>query len=178
MKTLFTLFLVVLGSLVYERSYSQVGDPGGDPDCPSYTVSGGGSYCAGSAGVTITLSDSEIGTSYQLMVNGSAFSGSPIAGTGNALTWTNRTTAGTYTVVGTAEFCTATMTGSAVVTVNSLPTLYSVGGGGTICVGTSVSLTTSGSQTGINYQLRRDGVDVGSAIAGTGSPLNWPNQSG
>lgn len=34
----------------------------------------------------------------------------------------------------------------------------------------------SGSETGVSYQLRRDGTNVGTTIAGTGAALNFPNQ--
>lgn len=145
----------------------------------TYTVSGGGSLCSGAAGVTISLSGSQTGVNYQLK-NGSTSVGSPLAGTGSALSWTNNTSAGSYTVVATnaTTLCQSTMTGSASVTVNPLPALYTLSGGGTICAGSpGLTLTLSGSQTGINYQLRRDGTPVGSAIAGTGSALNWSNNS-
>jgi hypothetical protein len=70
------------------------------------------------------------------------------------------------------------MTGSATVTVNPLPTLFTVGGGGTICSGAAgVAVTLSGSQAGVNYQLFRGATAVGTAVAGTGAALSWAGQT-
>ncbi|MCZ8072421.1 MAG: hypothetical protein O9311_18915 [Cytophagales bacterium] len=148
--------------------------------CTAFTVSGGGTICAGATGPTINLSGSQSGVSYQLKV-GTTNVGAARSGTGAALSWTNNTTAGTYTVVATkstAPTCTLTMTGSATVAVNPLPTLFTVAGGGTICSGaTGPTITLSGSQTGVNYQLRRGSTNVGTSVAGTGSALSWANNS-
>lgn len=58
------------------------------------------------------------------------------------------------------------------------PTLYTVSGTGSYCAGGSgLAVGLSGSQTGVNYQLKRGGTDVGSAVAGTGSALNFGNQT-
>jgi hypothetical protein len=143
-----------------------------------YAVTGGGGYCTGGAGVMVGLSGSQTGVTYQLLLNGNTV-GSPLAGTGNALTFGNRTTVGTYTVRATnaATGCQQTMTGSALVTANPLPTAYDVTGGGAYCAGGSgVSVNLSGSQTGVNYQLLRNTNPVGSSIAGTGSGLTFGNQ--
>ena len=65
----------------------------------SYTVTGSGSYCktSGSTGLAIGLSGSESGMSYQLLYNGVTL-GSPLSGTGAALSFGNQTGAGRYTV--------------------------------------------------------------------------------
>ena len=60
------------------------------------------------------------------------------------------------------------------VDVNPTPTTYTVSGGGSFCGSGAVAL--SGSQSGINYQLRKNGVDEGSVVAGTGSGLSWPGK--
>src|SRR5450759_4305069 len=66
-----------------------------------YTVSGSGAYCQGSAGLTVTLFDSDNGINYQyqLYKNG-VVDGVSVPGTGNPLTWPNKT-AGTYSVIDT-----------------------------------------------------------------------------
>lgn len=48
------------------------------------TMTGGGSYCSGGAGVSVGLSGSETGVDYQLY-RGITAVGSPVAGTGSAL---------------------------------------------------------------------------------------------
>jgi hypothetical protein len=145
----------------------------------TYTLSGGGSMCSGGTGFTLTLNGTEVGVNYLLKQN-SANYGSNIAGTGSPLTWTNVSGTGNYTVLATrASYgCTATMAGTAVVTNNQSPVSYYVSGGGTRCSdGPGLSITTSGSQVGINYQAKVNGVNVGSLIAGTGAGLTFPNNT-
>jgi hypothetical protein len=64
---------------------------------------------------------------------------------------------------------------SVVVTVNPLPTAYNVTGADYYCFGTpGITLTLSGSQLGVNYQLYKNAVISGAVIPGTGVGLNWP----
>jgi hypothetical protein len=144
----------------------------------AFTVTGGGSYCSGGTGVTIGLSNSAAGASYQLYL-GAAAQGTAQAGTGAALTFpTLATTAGTYTVLATAGTCTTAQTGSAIVSINLLPTAYVVVGGGTICSsepGATIGL--SGSQIGSNYQLYRGSSVSGTPVAGTGVAISFPLQT-
>jgi len=146
------------------------------PAPTAFNVTGGGTICSGAAGVTITLSGSQTGVTYQL-INGTANQGSPVNGTGGVLNFTNQTVAGNYTIVATrtSTGCSQTMTGSATVTVNSLPALFTVGGSGAICSGSNTSVSLSGSQTGVNYQLVLGTTNQGAPIAGTGSALSFPN---
>ncbi|RLD58754.1 MAG: hypothetical protein DRJ01_12165, partial [Bacteroidetes bacterium] len=87
-----------------------------------FNVTGTGEYCEGST-VIVGLDGSEIGVNYQLLIGGSD-DGSPLAGTGSSLSWEDKTE-GTYTVeaTNTTTLCTQTMTDSAVVTENPLPTV-------------------------------------------------------
>lgn len=173
--------LLVLSCLCFTNLIAQPGNPGGDPDCPVvHTVGGGGNVCTGGTGATITLSSSDGDwVEYQLK-NGGANVGPPILGTGAALNWTNITTAGTYSIVAFSllSSCTVNMTGSSMVAVVTGPTSYSMGGGGAYCAGgTGLSVTLSGSQTGVNYQLKINGVNSGALKTGTGSALTWGNQT-
>lgn len=52
------------------------------------------------------------------------------------------------------------------------PSVFNVSGSGTICSGTG-TVTLSGSQTGVKYQLFKDNVAEGSPIDGTGSALSF-----
>lgn len=109
-----------------------------------FNVTGGGAYCAGGVGVAVGLSGSTMSVNYQLRLAG-VDTGSPVAGTGAAISFGNQTAAGTYTVVATdaTTNCTATMTGSVVVTVNANPTA-SISGTLSFCAGGSTTLTASG----------------------------------
>jgi hypothetical protein len=81
-----------------------------------FNVTGGGSYCAATGGLTVGLGGSESSASYQLEVNGNP-TGSPVLGTGSAISFTNETTVGVYTVIASniTSGCTSTMNGSATV---------------------------------------------------------------
>ncbi|PWA10106.1 MBG domain-containing protein [Flavobacterium laiguense] len=112
----------------------------------AYIVTGGGAYCAGGSGMPVYLSNSETGVTYQLK-NGATNVGSPVSGTGAAISFGNQTTAGTYKVEATRTVggSTATMTGNPVVTVTPLPATPTITAGGptTFCTGGSVTLTSS-----------------------------------
>ena len=66
------------------------------------------------------------------------------------------------------------------ITVNALPTIFPITGGGVFCLGYGDWLGLSGSATGINYQLYFSGAPSGSVLAGTGSPIDmgWPSAYG
>jgi hypothetical protein len=78
-----------------------------------FNVTGGGSYCSTSAGLSVGLSGSEVNATYQLFKN-SVAEGSPISGTGSALSWDNLSN-GTYTIEATAPAGSLFMTGNAVI---------------------------------------------------------------
>ena len=145
----------------------------------AYSVAGGGSYCTGGTGVTVVLSSSDAGVSYQL-VNGTPV-GTPIPGTGSSLAFTTVTGAGSYTIVGlnTTTGCSATMSGSASVAVNPLPNPFIVTGGGSYCAGgTGLNVNLSNSNTGVNYDLRLGSSSTGIVLPGsTGSALNFGLQT-
>jgi len=62
--------------------------------------------------------------------------------------------------------------------VNDSPTLYNVTGGGSFCAGgTGVAVGLSGSQNGVNYQLKLNGANIGSTFAGNGAALSFGNQT-
>ena len=127
----------------------------------------------GSTGVAIGLSGSQTGVSYQLIL-GNTNTGSPVAGTGSALSFGIHTATGTYTIVATntTTLCSSTMTGSAVVT--SGTSTYTVIGGGNYCAGgTGLPVGLSGSNRGALYQLKLNGQNLGNTITGTGSAISF-----
>ncbi|MBE9467443.1 MAG: PKD domain-containing protein [Bacteroidetes bacterium] len=142
-----------------------------------FNVTGSDSYCAGSLGITVSLSGSETGVNYQLKTGG-ADEGALVVGTDNPLSWDNKTD-GTYTVeaINVSTSCTQTMSDNAVVTENPLPIAYNVTGTTEYCAGSSVTVGLENSQTGVNYQLLKEDSDDGSQLAGTGSPLSWNNKT-
>ncbi len=87
-----------------------------------YNVTGGGSFCQGGNGVAIGLSGSQTGVNYTLLLNGTATT-TVVSGNGSAITFGVQTASGSYTVtaMNTTTLATATMSSSAIVTVNSLP---------------------------------------------------------
>ena len=145
----------------------------------SFNVTGGGGYCEGSQGIQIGLVGSETTISYQLQKN-SINIGSPVVGTGSAINFSYQTEPGNYTVIGTniQYGCQRVMSGISIVFINPVPLVFTITGGGVLCSGASgVTVGLSGSQTGVNYQLKRNGSSAGLAIAGTGSALTFPLQS-
>ena len=144
-----------------------------------FNVTGTGAYCAGGTGIDVGLDFSATGISYQLYFGG-LLSGSPVSGTGGPLDFGMHTLAGTYTVVGTntTSSCTNNMNGSAVITINPLPTIHLVTGGGNYCAGgLGVDVGLNGSNTGISYQLFLGFGTIGSPIAGTGGALDFGFQT-
>jgi hypothetical protein len=137
------------------------------------TVTGGGSYCSGGTGVGVVLSGSEVGVDYQLF--NTAAVGAAVHGTGLPINFGLMTVAGGYTVVATntSTGCIDSMAGTANVTINALPGLFTVTGGGNYCAGgTGVAVGLSGSATGIRYQLY-----AASPLTAVGSPVNGTNTS-
>ena len=139
----------------------------------TFTVTGGGAYCAGGSGVAVGLSSSQAGVSYQLYVSGVS-TGSAVSGSGAAITFGNQTTAGVYTVIGTntTTLCQSTMTGSQTVVINPLPA--AITGTMYLCPGTTVTLAdaTSGgswssSTPGTATVGATTGVVTGAATPGT-----------
>ena len=124
----------------------------------AFNITGGGSYCSG-PGVSIGLAQSQSGVSYQLIRNGNTAVGAAINGNGFALDFGLQTTNGTYTIVATntTTGCTNNMTGTASITAGTPPTAFNVTGGGSFCSGSGPAIGLSGSGTGVNYQLVRNG---------------------
>ena len=70
----------------------------------SFQLSEGGGICPGSQGLEVTQDGSETGVDYNLYRDG-GYTGTTLAGTGNALNFGYQTDEGTYTVIGIAPMC-------------------------------------------------------------------------
>jgi len=150
-----------------------------DAALATYSLTGGGSYCSGGTGVRVGLAGSSVGNNYQLMYSGTSM-GVSLSGTGETLDFGLQTAGGAYSVIATSVStgCTATMPGTATVTINSLPNAYNVTGGGNYCPGgTGVNISLEGSDPALSYQLMRGTFASGPAITGTGSPINFGLQT-
>ncbi len=144
-----------------------------------YNLTGGGNYCTGGNGSVIGLSDSQSGINYQLYLNGSPVD-TPLTGTGNAISFGLQTQPGSYTIkaTSTSPACTRNMNGSTNVNVISLPTAFTVNGGGSYCAGSGgVAVGLTNSENNVQYQLFRNGISVGTPVAGTGAPFSFPNHT-
>ena len=133
--------------------------------------------CAGSTATFSVTATGDAPLFYQWqtnsinLVNGGEFSGA----TSTVLTVSSAsaTDAATYRCIVTNAAGSDTSS-NATLTVNALPTQYTVGGGGSYCSGGSgVAVTLSSSQLGVTYYLQLGGSNTGATQAGTGSGLNF-----
>ena len=141
-----------------------------------YNVSSGGAYCAGGAGIDITLSGSQTGVTYKLM--NSTLGIVPMSGTGSLLNYGNQTDTGTYTIIATnnSTACASVMNGNPVIVMNALPAVDTVTGSGTYCQGTSGdSVKLNASTVGINYRLY-NGATLVDTVMGTGAAFSFGAQ--
>ncbi len=147
------------------------------PPIAVYNVTGGGTMCAGGSGVQIGLSNSAATVRYELYKDGVMLETRP--GVDGPLNFYLQSSAGTYSVVGihSTYGCTARMNGTATVTVNPSPAVYSVTGGGAMCTGgTGVQIGLGNSASTVIYQLYKDGV-LFETRPGVDGPLNFTLQS-
>ena len=146
----------------------------------AFNVTGGGAYCSGGSGSPIGLSGSEAGMSYQLYRNVTTSVGSPIPGTGNAISFGNQTVVGTYTVVATNPdgMCTAVMNGSVTVSINPQPTA-TISGTTTVCQNTpspNIMFTGANGTAPYTFTYRINGG--ANLVTPAGNPVNVPAPTG
>jgi hypothetical protein len=141
--------------------------------------------CEGNGTIAIEALVSGSGLSYQWYSGSTPLSGSPpYSGvTGNTLTITNpgvSLNGEEYHLIITESTCSESISTDTVsITVNALPNDTYTMSDATICRFGSASLTLSGSESGVDYQLRdeSDDSEVGSPVAGTGSFIQFTNLS-
>ena len=142
-----------------------------NPAPVAFTMTPAGISCVNTL---IGLDNSETGVTYQLRLNGSTNIGSPVTGTGSAISFGVQSLAGSYTVVATNGFsCSSVM--NAGVVLNPLPTAFNIVPSGVHCQGTAIG--TDGSEVGINYILLLNGSISIDTLAGTGAALSFGPQA-
>lgn len=152
---------------------------GVNPLPAQYSVTGGGIYCYAGSGTVIGLSGSELNINYQLLRGGVA-DGPAVTGTGNPISFGNRTAAFTYTVAATNNItgCTNLMNGNATILIIPPPSAYLVTGGGSYPLGgQGREIGLMHSDNGISYQLYCNNIPVGTPISGNESSLNFGFQT-
>jgi hypothetical protein len=146
-----------------------------NPDALSLT---GSTVCTTPGGDgTITSSTSVSGINYQLYNASNNPVQSAQAGTGSSLAWATLAAADGFYVIGTSATTGCTSPHSNTVNVTAVATPVALGlTGSTICTspGNNGTVTSSTSESGVNYQLFDNGdLEVGTPLAGTGSGLSW-----
>ena len=136
----------------------------------SYNVTGGGGVCPGSS-VAIGLSGSTSGIQYKLYLGGS-FQSPAVTGTGSAISFGNKSTAGTYTVNGVTSIgCEIPMSGNATITAQTNSTAPSSinATATTVCPGGSTTLTPNGGSLGTGASWKWYTGSCGGTLVYTGS---------
>ncbi|GAB4018107.1 hypothetical protein GCM10028773_16730 [Spirosoma koreense] len=146
-----------------------------NPQPSQFTVTGGGTYCSGGAGVAVSLPSSQTGVNYQLLRNGSVIGGQVKTGTGNAISFDNQTVAGIYTIVARNlnTGCQQTMTGSVSVSIAPYPDSRFTRLASAYCSSDApvalTAITTGGTFTGPGVS----GSTFNPANAGTGGQVSY-----
>jgi hypothetical protein len=138
------------------------------PVTPTINPVGPVVVCEGTAAIVLT---SSAGAGNQWYKDGALIGGA-------TLTTLNITTApgnsGSYTVISTVSGCASGVSAAVGVTINQLP-MTSVGVSpvsATVCSGSTVVVSLTGTETGINYQLYDGPSPLSAVVAGTGGVIN------
>ena len=145
----------------------------------AYAMTGGGTFCFGGSGVAVGLANSTFGINYQLKLAGSNV-GSPVAGTGSAISFGLKTTTGTYTVEGTntSTGCTNVMTGNAVVATSPVPDVTTPSNK-SLCNGaTQAAIPLTGSLAGTVYSWAVSNGTIGLDTGRTGTVCGTVAENG
>ena len=143
---------------------------------PGFVVSGPLNVCQGDSGIIYSVPWNE-GSSYSWSIPAGAYITSEPDSNEIAVTF-NMAISGQVSVVETSNSVCTTIHLPISVTAHALPNVYNVSASQFYCFGTGgVTVTLSGSQSGVNYQLLKDGVPEGAEVAGTGAALTWDNMT-
>lgn len=128
---------------------------------------------------TVSLNGSQVGVTYEIYLDNSPLS-SPVtvAGTGSAINLTllsgNFADGQVITVRADNGNCLSPMTGSSTVTISSISAFGITSPASvTACAGDAVTISLGGSESGVTYELLKDGVGTGQFTNGTGSAIDF-----
>ena len=144
-----------------------------------YSMVGNGYTCVGDSGTALGLNSTEPGITYRLLRNGTPV-GTPINGNNLPQNFGLQKAEGVYKVIGTNSVsgCSQLMNDSIVLTVNPLPAVYTITGGGAYCQDQAGAVIGLGnSQQGVQYELILNSIATGKFVNGTGNPITFGPQS-
>jgi RHS repeat-associated protein len=131
-----------------------------------YTLSPNGNICGTTA--TLTLSGSQSGVAYQLEIGGNTLVGSPVTGTGSALTWTNISVPSANEYVEYVVVARSTIVATTVIFPNPLTGNVTASNGGILYPGGSVTLTVNITRgTAVDYYWYKNGSYISSGVSST-----------
>jgi hypothetical protein len=142
---------------------------------PSPVITGTASVCANSTGHVYSTTHTP-GNTYTWVVSGGTITSG--AGTNSITVDWGIAGAGTVDLnVTTSNGCTANAQ-TISVTINALPAVFNVTGGGSFCANTNgVAVGLDGSVTGVNYTLYINGTATSTVVGGTGSAISFGMQT-
>ena len=146
------------------------------PKVPGDVVTGPLDVCVGDSGVIYSVPYNE-NSSYSWNIPAGAYITSEPDSNRIAVTF-NMALSGQISVIETSQSVCTTVHVPVPVTVHALPNVYNVSATQFYCFGIDgVTVSLSGSQSGVNYQLLKNGSPEGGIIGGTGSVLTWSNMT-
>ncbi len=145
---------------------------------PSPSISGPAGVCQGTGNNVYTTQSGMNNYLWNISPGGTITAGGTNSSNSVVITWDNPGNQTVSVIYTNLNGCTANPAFNYPVTVNPLPVLYTVQGGGEYCSGgTGLPVDLTGSETGITYQLYHDGIADGSPVVGTGSMISFGNKT-
>ena len=142
------------------------------PVLPGDDIAGPQSVCVGDADVSYSVPETDGSTYSWIIPAGASISNNP-DGHEIFVTFSMAVT-GSISVVETSAGGCTTVHNPKTIVINSLPAVYNLTAPASYCSGDQgVTVTLSGSQTGVLYQLYRDNNPVNVPETGTGSAITW-----
>jgi hypothetical protein len=117
------------------------------------------------------------GATFSNIINGGIYTGASTAALGlTGVTYSLNNKQYRCIITGAAG-CTVVNSNAGTLSVNAAPAAFALTGGGSYCAGgTGVAIGLNNSAIGFNYQLKLNGINTGTALAGTGTVLNFGNK--